>query len=229
MNKKVVAAFVVLLVSGVAGWSVVFATGSIPADGAIHGCFKNHATIKEAKGGLRVVSHPAKCRGNETPLSWNQPHQSSAPEVWRLGASGSSDPPTCAVFSRVVVTRGADFHSNFFGTGATNLYWAFPAAASENSVRSANFYITDRSGSYTGDATITLEVLDCDGNLQHTVSASSIDMETSPANAWTSLTLSGDPLNLVISPGEFLAVHFALSGAAGGNLVVRPMFDVEVQ
>ena len=80
MNKKVLAGFVVLLVSAIAGWGVVFSMGSIPdADGTIHGCYQNHKNDNQVQGQLRVVSDAANCKENETPLSWNQEGQQGPP------------------------------------------------------------------------------------------------------------------------------------------------------
>ena len=39
----------------------------------IHACSTNHKTNAEKQGQLRIVSDPAKCHQNETPISWNQP------------------------------------------------------------------------------------------------------------------------------------------------------------
>ncbi len=38
----------------------------------IHACFTNHKTDAEKQGQLRIVSDPAKCQLNETPISWDQ-------------------------------------------------------------------------------------------------------------------------------------------------------------
>ena len=38
----------------------------------IHACFTNHKTDAEKQGQLRIVSDPANCQQNETPISWNK-------------------------------------------------------------------------------------------------------------------------------------------------------------
>ena len=38
----------------------------------IHACSTNHKTDAEKQGQLRIVSDPAKCHQNETPIFWNQ-------------------------------------------------------------------------------------------------------------------------------------------------------------
>lgn len=152
-------------------------------------------------------------------------------EVWRLGAGIlgiASHVPSCTNFATMSSFRGPQFLSNWFD-GSTELYWAFPAASSDNSIESVDFYSTMRSGSYAGDANVTLELLDCDGILQHIVSDSGIDTQTVPLGVWHSLTLSGNPSDLVVSPGELLVLHFALSGENGGDLRAGFMFDVKVK
>ena len=38
----------------------------------IHACFTDHKTDAEKQGQLRIVSGPANCQQNETPISWNK-------------------------------------------------------------------------------------------------------------------------------------------------------------
>ena len=38
----------------------------------IHACFTNHNTDAEKQGQLRIVSDPANCQLNETPISWTK-------------------------------------------------------------------------------------------------------------------------------------------------------------
>ena len=38
----------------------------------VHACFTNHKTDSEKQGQLRIVSGPAYCHQNETPISWNK-------------------------------------------------------------------------------------------------------------------------------------------------------------
>jgi hypothetical protein len=143
---------------------------------------------------------------------------------WRLGSTSEGISSYDAVIGRLVSTAAA-FRSN---QGVTDIYYIFPAPASQTTVQAAKLYILNRTGSYSGDATLTLEILDYAGALQHTVSAAGIDMEAAATGTWTDLTLSGTPADLEIWPGEFLAFHFQLSGASEGSLDVRPVFEVEV-
>jgi hypothetical protein len=150
--------------------------------------------------------------------------QATTPEFWKLGFTSEGASAYNAVIGRVA-SQVAAFRSN----QDTDIFYIFPAPASQKTVQAARFYILDRTGSYGGTATLTLEILDYAGALQHSVSAAGVDMEAAAPGIWTDLTLSGTPADLQISPGEFLAFHFALSGASGGSLDVRPVFEVEVQ
>jgi hypothetical protein len=151
--------------------------------------------------------------------------QSGAPsEFWKLGVTSQGSADYSAVAGRLAGEVAA-----FQSAEATHSYFVLPAPAATKTVQSARFYILSRSGSYAGDATMTLEVYDLAGGSQHLVAASPIDMQTAAPDAWTAITLSGTPGDLEIGPGEFLAFHFALSGAAGDDLDVRPIFEVEVK
>jgi hypothetical protein len=100
MNIKLLAAIVVLVVSAVAGWGVVFSMGSIPAtDGTIHGCFRNHKNDNEVQGWLRVVSELARCKKNETQLSWNQPVAAGGGAILHTAAVGLPSGPNSTSFS----------------------------------------------------------------------------------------------------------------------------------
>jgi len=113
--------------------------------------------------------------------------------------------------------------------GTADIYYIFPAPATQATIQSAKFYILRRTGSYgTGNATLTLEVYNYAGSLKHAVSAAGVDMETVATGTWTPLTLSGTTTDLEISPGEFLAFHFNLSEGPTDSLDVRSMFEVEV-
>jgi hypothetical protein len=150
--------------------------------------------------------------------------QATTPEFWKLGFTSEGVSAYNTVIGRVT-SQVAAFRSN----QDTDIYYIFPAPASEKTVQAARFYILNRTGSYGGTATLTLEILDYAGALQHSVSAAGTDMEAAAPGTWTDLTLSGTPADLDILPGEFLAFHFALSGSSGGSLDVRPVFEVEVQ
>ncbi len=151
--------------------------------------------------------------------------QSGTPsEFWKLGVTSQGSADYSAIAGRLAGEVAA-----FQSAEATDIYFVFPAPATTKTVRSARFYILSRSGSYAGDATMTLEIYDLAGSAQHLVSASPVDMQAAATGAWTDVTLSGTAGDLEITPGEFLAFHFALSGAAGNDLDVRPIFEVEVE
>ena len=109
-----------------------------------------------------------------------------------------------------------------------SVFFAFPAVSGRRFVKEANFYIMIRTGSYSGNVTMKLEVYDFAGNLQHVVSAGSVNLQTAAPQTWTRLELSSAIADHLIEPGEFLAFQFALDGAPGGNLDVRPVFEVTV-
>jgi hypothetical protein len=79
MNRNKWAAFLILVLAISAAWSTaVFALGSTPtSDGTINSCYQNHSNDRETQGQLRVVSDPANCKSNETPLSWSNATASS--------------------------------------------------------------------------------------------------------------------------------------------------------
>ncbi len=133
-------------------------------------------------------------------------------------------------FYTTTLGRNATVAAAFRSDQATSdMYFVFPAPASEKTVQAASFNILDRSGSYAATASMTLQILDLAGNVQHTVSAAPIDLQTATPGVWTSVSLSGTPADLVISPGEFLAFHFNLSAGASEDLDVRPAFEVEIR
>jgi hypothetical protein len=109
------------------------------------------------------------------------------------------------------------------------MYYIFAAPSTLRTVQAARFHILSRTGTYDGDATMTLEILDYGGTWQHTVSAAAFDMETAAVGSWTYISLSTSAGDLEIAPGEFLAFHFSLSATPGGDLDVRPIFEVDVQ
>ncbi len=148
----------------------------------------------------------------------------TAREVWRLGFTREGSVDYSAVIGRVAGDVAA-----FRSQQAPDIYYIFPAPAASKTIQSAHFYLLSRTGSYGGSATLALEVIRFDGALQHTASSGSIDLAAAAASAWTGVALSGTADDLVVDAGEFLAFHFHLDGAAGGDLDVRPMFEVEVQ
>ncbi len=144
-------------------------------------------------------------------------------ENWNTGITIEGAPAYNAVVGRLVSDVGV-FRSARAAQGAT----IFPAPASERTIEAASVYILSRSGTYTGAATLSLAVYDFSGTLKHKVNSVDIDLQTSPTGAWVPLTLSSTASDLSIAPGEFLAFCYTLDGAAGGNLDIRPFFDVSV-
>jgi hypothetical protein len=148
-----------------------------------------------------------------------------SPEVWQLGIASEGDPSYTSVIGRFV-SANASFRSD---RGVSDIYFILPAPASSRTVNAAAWNIVSRSGTYTGTASLTLEVRNSAGTLQRTVSATPVDLESAATGAWTDMLLSNDPANLTIAAGEHLAFHFALDGAPAGDLDVRPVFEVVVQ
>jgi len=147
-------------------------------------------------------------------------------ELWKLGFTVENNPLSYTSLIGRVAGEVATFRSN---RSTTDIYYIFPAPATSKTIQSAKFYILDRTGTYPANATLTLQTFNFAGALQRTVSAASVDLQTSATGTWNSLPLSGTAANLQISPGEFLAFHFNLSGAPSNDLNVRPIFEIEVQ
>ena len=144
-------------------------------------------------------------------------------QYWRVGFTVQPSPVYGALAGRV-----ASLAAEMQSSKSANFYFAFPSVSSPRFVREASFYILNRTGSYGGSASMRLEVYDYAGALQHVVSASSVDLQTTPVNTWTKLALSGTLADCLVKEGEFLAFHFALDGATGGDLDLRPVFEVAV-
>jgi hypothetical protein len=159
-------------------------------------------------------------------IEGRQPAGVAAPaEAWRLGVTSEGDASYTMVIGRLV-DANASFRSN---RGVRDIYYIFPAPASARTVKSAAMNIISRSGTYTSTASLTLEVRNSSGALQRTVSAAPANLQTAATGAWAALALAASPASLAIAPGEHLVAHFALGGAAAGNLDVRPMFELVVQ
>jgi hypothetical protein len=162
---------------------------------------------------------PAAASGSGAPDS--QVSQSAATEFWRIGINSQDSGAYASLNGRSASLMGA-----FRSSRASDSYYIFPASSGPRLVEYARFYIVDRSGAYAGDARLTLEVLDFSGTWQHTASGAPIDMQAAATGVWTDITLSGSATDLQVAPGQFLAFHFALGGAAGNDLDVRPIFEV---
>jgi hypothetical protein len=152
--------------------------------------------------------------------------QSAQPgEIWRAGVTNEGPVTYATTLGRSVAlvqqTRSARPASDF--------YMIFPAPSAQRSILAAEYRIIGRSGSYTGTATLTLEILDLAGAVQHTVSGAGVDLEAAAADTWAGLTLSAAPADLVIEPGEFLVARVNLDGAQNvDDLSVQTIFSIEV-
>lgn len=177
-----------------------------------------------------ILPHLAQAQKSASPLPVQTEDDIDAAvvtgELWKLGFTVENSPLTYNSLIGRVAGEVATFRSN---QGTTDIYYIFPAPATSKTIQSAKFYILDRTGAYPANATLTLQTFNFAGALQHTVSAASVNLQTSATGTWTTLPLSATATNLQISPGEFLAFHFTLSGAPGNDLNVRPIFEVEVQ
>jgi hypothetical protein len=145
-------------------------------------------------------------------------------EYWRLGFTSEGVTNYNAVIGRVVSTVAA-FQSN---RGTADIYYIFPAPTNPTAVQSAYFYILERTGTYAaGNAALTLEVFDYAGVSQRILSSNIIDLQAATTGVWTPLALS--TTGLTLTSGEFLAFHANFSGGSGGNLNVRPIFEVQLE
>lgn len=146
-------------------------------------------------------------------------------ETWRLGFPSEGQGNGAVVAGQAASETGA-----FRSAEATDSYYIFPAAATVVTVRAAQFYILKRTGAYSGDAVMSLEIIDADGQVRHTASTSSVNVATAPVDAWTPITLASLASDdLEIASGERLAFHCRMSAGVGGDLDVRTAFEVQVR
>jgi hypothetical protein len=145
-------------------------------------------------------------------------------EAWRYGLTVEGGAMYYLVEGRLLSETAA-----FRSFEDDDIYFIFPAPGSTKSITAIRYCIVSRGGAYTGDAMLSLEIRNLAGALQHTVTAAPVDLEAATIGTWHPIAISGTAANRVVSPGEYLAFHFNLSGAAGGTLTVRPMFEVILQ
>jgi hypothetical protein len=145
-------------------------------------------------------------------------------EAWRYGVTVEASPVYGQMVGRLLSETAA-----FRSFEDDDIYFIFPAPGMAKTVTAVRYCIVSRGGSYTGDALLKLEIRNLAGVLQHTVSVGAMNMEGGTVGTWYYIPISTTVANRVISPGEFLAFHMDLSGAAGGTLTVRPMFEVILQ
>jgi hypothetical protein len=151
--------------------------------------------------------------------------QALSDESWRYGVTVEGALSYLALDGRLL-SEVASFRS----ARDDDIYFVFPAPASAKTVTAIRYYIVSRSGSYAaGNATATLQIYTFAGTLQHTVSATAINLATSATGSWQTNGMSATLADRVINPGEFLAFHFHLNAGVGGTLDVRPIFEVTLQ
>jgi len=143
-------------------------------------------------------------------------------EIWRTGNAATN--LNYSEMMHMSQHQGLIFQSQIF----TSYYFVYPAPATQKTIKSAKIHLLDRTGSYTGQAELTLGIYDYLGTLQHTVSTSPTDLQTALLNTWSSITISSAAADLVIAPGELLVFNISLSGGTGGDLRVSMKFEIEV-
>jgi hypothetical protein len=146
-------------------------------------------------------------------------------EAWRLGVTSEGDAAYTALIGRSAESV-ASFRSN---RSVQDIYFIFPATAQTRTIQSVMLKIVSRSGSYANVANLTFEIRSANGTLQRTVSLNPLDLQTATTADWITIALSTTAANLTLAPGEHLVAHFNLADLPGGNLDVRPLFEVVVQ
>lgn len=157
-------------------------------------------------------------------LAAQPPGVATTTEAWRLGVTSEGDAGIATLIGRDA-SIAASFRSN---RDVKDIFFIFPASARALKVESAAYHLLQRSGAYTGTASLALEVRSANGALQHTVSAAPVDLEAAATGAWADLALAATPASLAIEPGEHLVFRFALDGGSAGDLDVRPVFEAIV-
>lgn len=145
-------------------------------------------------------------------------------QYWRTGFILQSSPKYNGM-----IGKAASLAVTMQSKANKDVYFTFPAVSGKPFVRQASYYLLSRTGAYSGEATLTLEIYNFDGVLQRTLSASQVDLQIAPIQTWTAITLGENIDNRPLQLGEFLAFHLALDGALGGDLDVRPIFEVATE
>ena len=109
-----------------------------------------------------------------------------------------------------------------------NYYYVFPASSSVKTVLSAQIYILERSGSWTGDNLLSMQTYQFNGVPVNFVSATTINLDSSPIGTWIPVTLSSTPGDLLINPGQFLAFNLPFGCDPAGLPVIKLLFEVRV-
>ena len=145
-------------------------------------------------------------------------------ETWRLVSSSQQGAAYEAIRGRPLqaVTVLRSDHP------ASDVYLMMPAPATGRRVGAARFLLLSRSGVYSGNATLALEVRTLDGDLRRVVTAQPLDLQLQPAGDWLELQLSSSAAERAIQSGEYLAFHLNLDGGPEGDLLVEAAVEVEV-
>ncbi|MHB1294407.1 MAG: hypothetical protein ACYC4R_05355 [Anaerolineae bacterium] len=146
-------------------------------------------------------------------------------ETWTLGVTVEGAPTYSAVVGRLV-SSVASFRTN---RGVSEAAMIFPAPSTARTVQAARYMIVSRTGNYPGDVILMVGIYDMAGNLQHLVSAGKVDLKTATMNTWTTIPLSEDAADATLAPGEFLACTVTYRAGAGGDMDVRPAFEIKVR
>ncbi len=142
-------------------------------------------------------------------------------ERWTLGYTVEGPVTLTGVIGRIL--DQAAFRSSRAG----NIYYVFPPAANRSEIMAARFKINQAEGAYSGQAGLTLEVLDSQtGDLRRVVAVASDGWEETLPGNWVELPLASS--ELFVAEGEILAAHFQLNGAPGGDLDIRPEFEIDL-
>ncbi len=144
-------------------------------------------------------------------------------ETWRLGFPREGD-----VNGEFSTGQFASGTAAFRSAVAADSYFVLPASATTTSVRSAQFYVLKRTGAYSGDAVMRLDVLGPDGVVRRTASRSDVNIASAPDGVWTPISLASSSDSLRVAPGERLAIHCEMDAGAGGDLDVRVAFETQV-
>lgn len=150
-----------------------------------------------------------------------QPRQLTtyASETWTMGITVENGAEYTAISGRMV-TNAASFRSN---RGVNDIYYIFPAPSGNRTVTTAKYNILTVNGTPNGVKTMALEVYGLDGSYLRTLSES-LDIALSAQNSWEDFTLTANNSDLVIAPGEFLAVHF--SSEVLEDFEFYPVFEI---
>jgi hypothetical protein len=112
-------------------------------------------------------------------------------------------------------------------SGVAEMSMVFPAPGTGRSIATARLYILSNSG-YSGTVTLTMITFNLDGTSMHKVLSGSVDLLSLPTGSWVALSLSEDPNELMIDPGEFLAAQVTLDPVPtiDGEFDARVMFEI---